>query len=141
MSGAPPSARWRGARGAVLIVNIPQNLSEARMRFLNNNFWLVLVEPEFYFDLSYDDEGSLILKRANQGANLEDTKKRLAHFLENSEVLSENNKPVELEARSICLHGDGPNAVELALTISDGLATAGYTLQPLKSENFDSKQS
>lgn len=98
------------------------------------------VVPEIYFDLSYDDEGALILKRANQGANLEDTKNRLAHFLDNSEVISENNKPVELEARSICLHGDGPNAVELALAISDGLATAGYTLQPLKPAIFDSKK-
>ncbi len=97
------------------------------------------VVPEIYFDLSYDDEGALILKRANQGADLGDTKKRLAHFLENGEVLSENNKSVGLEARSICLHGDGPNAVDLALTISDGLATAGYTLQPVMPKDFSNK--
>lgn len=99
------------------------------------------VVPEIYFDLSYDDEGALILKRANQGADLKDTKKRLTHFLENGEVLSENNKPVGFDARSICLHGDGPNAVELALTISNSLATAGYTLQALNPKNFDRKQS
>jgi len=89
------------------------------------------VVPELYFDLSYDDEGGIILKRANEGADLDDTKMRLARFLEHGEVLSVNGKPVAIAARSICLHGDGPNAVDLARTICDGLAAADYTLQPL----------
>jgi UPF0271 protein len=83
------------------------------------------------FNLSYDDEGGIILKRANEGADLDDTKVRLARFLEHGEVLSVNGKPVAITARSICLHGDGPNAVDLARTICDGLAAADYTLQPL----------
>ncbi|MBT5676261.1 MAG: LamB/YcsF family protein [Rhodospirillaceae bacterium] len=89
------------------------------------------VVPELYFDLSYDDVGGLILKRANEGADLADTKLRLARFLESGEVLSVNDKPVAMTARSICLHGDGPNAVDLARTICDGLAAADYTLAPL----------
>ncbi len=90
------------------------------------------VVPELYFDLSYDDEGGLVLKRANEGADLEDTKRRLAHFLEKGEVLSVNGNPVALAARSICLHGDGPNAVELARTIGDGLKAASFELAALE---------
>jgi lactam utilization protein B len=46
-------------------------------------------------------------------------------------VLSVNDKPVAMAARSICLHGDGPNAVDLARTIAAGLTAADYTLEPL----------
>ncbi len=89
------------------------------------------VVPELYFDLSYDDDGGLILKRANEGADLADTKQRLARFLERGEVLSVNGNAVPMTARSICLHGDGPNAVDLACTIGDGLTAAKYELSPL----------
>ena len=89
------------------------------------------VVPELYFDLSYDDDGGLILKRANEGADLDDTRLRLERFLERGEVLSVNGKAVAMTARSICLHGDGPNAVELARTIGAGLAAAQYELAPL----------
>ena len=89
------------------------------------------VVPELYFDLSYDDDGGLILKRANEGADLADTQRRLAHFLERGEVLSVNGNSVPMTARSICLHGDGPNAVDLARTIGDGLTAAKYELSPL----------
>ncbi len=90
------------------------------------------VVPELYFDLSYDDEGGLVLKRANEGADLEDTKGRLAHFLDKGEVISVNGNPVALSARSICLHGDGPNAVELARTIGEGLKAASFELAALE---------
>jgi UPF0271 protein len=89
------------------------------------------VVGELYFDLSYDDVGGLVLKRANEGADLEDTKTRLTRFLDQGEVLSVNDKPVAMAARSICLHGDGPNAVDLARTIAAGLTAADYTLEPL----------
>ena len=56
---------------------------------------------------------------------------RLARFLERGEVLSVNDKPVAMTARSICLHGDGPNAVDLARTICEGLAAVDYALEPL----------
>ena len=36
-----------------------------------------------------------------------------------------------ISARSICLHGDGPNAVELATTIGGTLTERGYVLKPL----------
>jgi len=43
-----------------------------------------------------------------------------------------NGKAVAMTARSICLHGDGPNAVELVRTIGAGLAAAQYELAPLE---------
>ena len=65
-------------------------------------------------------------------ADLKDTKRRLAHFLEKGEVFSVNGNPVALSARSICLHGDGPNAVELACAIGEGLKAASFQLAALE---------
>ncbi len=89
------------------------------------------VVPELYFDLPYDDDGTLILKRSNEGADLEETRRNLGTFLEAGETRSINGAPVAIEARSICLHGDGPNAVELATTIGGVLKERGYALRPL----------
>tara|TARA_Y100001970_G_scaffold267935_1_gene358606 strand:+ start:68944 stop:69705 length:762 start_codon:yes stop_codon:yes gene_type:complete len=91
----------------------------------------IKIVGELYFDLGYADDGSLIVKRANEGADLEDTLKRLEYFLSNNEVIAESGAKVKLEATSICLHGDGPNAVDLAKTIGDGLRNNGYELAPL----------
>ena len=89
------------------------------------------VVPELYFDLPYGDDGTLVLKRSNAGADLADTKRRLDHFLKTSEAISMSGKTVKIAARSICLHGDGPNAVELAKTIGATLKAQGYELTAL----------
>ena len=89
------------------------------------------VVPELYFDLPYDDDGTLVLKRSNEGADLDETRHKLGLFLETGATLSVNGARVPIAARSICLHGDGPNAVELAETIGAVLTERGYALQPL----------
>ena len=89
------------------------------------------VVPELYFDLPYDDDGTLILKRSNEGADLDETRRNLGAFLESGETFSVNGARVPIAARSICLHGDGPNAVDLARTIGGALEEAGYSLRPL----------
>ncbi len=89
------------------------------------------VVGELYFDLPYDDDGTLVLKRSNEGADLDDTRHKLGLFLETGATLSINGARVPIAARSICLHGDGPNAVDLATSIGATLSEHGYTLEPL----------
>ena len=89
------------------------------------------VVPELYFDLPYDDDGTLVLKRSNEGADLDETRRKLGRFLEKGETLSLDGAPVPISARSICLHGDGPNAVDLARVIGETLSERGYALRPL----------
>jgi UPF0271 protein len=40
---------------------------------------------------------------------------------------------LEYPVESLCLHGDGPNAVELAKTVRQGIINAGYELVTLRS--------
>ena len=37
----------------------------------------------------------------------------MRQFVQTGTVSSIEGKPVELEAESICIHGDGPNALEI----------------------------
>ena len=90
------------------------------------------VVPELYFDLPYEDDGTLALKRSNEGADLDETRQKLCLFLDTGNTLSINGTRVPISARSICLHGDGPNAVDLATTIGATLTERGYALQPLE---------
>ena len=46
------------------------------------------------------------------------------------EVVSVDGSIVAVDARSLCVHGDTPGAVELARAVRDALEAAGVTVQP-----------
>jgi UPF0271 protein len=75
--------------------------------------------PEGYVDLDYDAEGRLILERVKQARDPAETAGRAVAFAEEGRV------------ESICIHGDGPNAVELAAAVRAALAEADVDVRPL----------
>ena len=75
--------------------------------------------PEGYVDLDYDAEGKLILERVKLARDPVETAERAVRFAREGRV------------QSICIHGDGPNAVELAAAIRAALAGAGIDVAPL----------
>ena len=91
----------------------------------------VEVVQEIYFDLPYDRDGNLVLERAkNKGADLGETRRRLADYLDTGELVAHTGERIDMsEARSICLHGDGVNAPALAQVLREVLEERGYALQ------------
>jgi UPF0271 protein len=75
--------------------------------------------PEGYVDLDYDADGRLILERVKQPRDPAETARRAVEFANAGEVAS------------ICIHGDGPNAVELASAVRAALEEAGVDVKPL----------
>jgi len=75
--------------------------------------------PEGYVDLDYDAGGKLILERVKQPRDPAETARRAVAFAREGSV------------ESICIHGDGPNAVELAAAVRAALAEAGVEVAPL----------
>jgi UPF0271 protein len=75
--------------------------------------------PEGYVDLDYDADGRLILERVKQPRDPVETGRRAVAWAEDGRV------------GSICVHGDGPNAVELAAAVRAALAEAGVDVRPL----------
>lgn len=71
---------------------------------------------EVFADRGYQSDGSLI-PRAQAGALIENTEKAVEQALEmvrNQRVRSPGGQWVPLQADTICVHGDGPHAVEFA---------------------------
>jgi UPF0271 protein len=75
--------------------------------------------PEGYVDLDYDEEGKLILERVKQPRDPAETAQRALRFASEGQV------------ESICIHGDGPNAVELAAAVRSALQGSGVAVAPL----------
>jgi UPF0271 protein len=55
---------------------------------------------------------------------------RCASWLRTGTVTAIDGSTVAVEARSVCVHGDTPGAVEMARLVAVQLAGAGATLTP-----------
>jgi UPF0271 protein len=92
----------------------------------------VRVVGEVYPDLSYDAEGNLLIQREKRETALDFAASQVARFLADGVVEAEDGSLVAIEAESICVHGDGPNAVQVATAIRETVAAAGARLEALQ---------
>jgi UPF0271 protein len=83
------------------------------------------VVGEVYFDLAYSDEAHLLVERKKTAKDLDDVARRVRRYLDDGVVLARSGKEIALDAATICVHGDGPNSVEVARTIRAVLAEKG----------------
>ncbi|EWS82076.1 hypothetical protein BF93_10515 [Brachybacterium phenoliresistens] len=87
---------------------------------------------EAFADRGYRSDGTLV-PRGEPGALLTDTSQVLERVLgiaREHGVRAVDGSWVRLGARSVCLHGDTPGAVELARAVRSGLEEAGIPLGP-----------
>ena len=85
---------------------------------------------EAFADLDYDDSGHIII----EPEPLAKSPQRCADQAEavlRGEVRSVDGKPIAVDADTICVHGDRPNAVEIAEAIRERFASAGVRLAPM----------
>ncbi len=86
--------------------------------------------PEAFADRAYAPDGSLVPRRRPDAlitdpAAAADQAVRLAA---DREVVAIDGSVIGIEARSICVHGDTPGAVELARAVRESLTAAGVRL-------------
>jgi UPF0271 protein len=84
---------------------------------------------EVYFDLAYSDEAKLIVERKKTAKDLGEVARRLRRYLSEGVVESTSGRALPLAAETICVHGDGPNSVEIARTIRTVLTEEGVTVE------------
>ncbi|MBC9718526.1 LamB/YcsF family protein [Streptomyces sp. TRM66268-LWL] len=85
------------------------------------------VVAEAFADRAYTDEGTLV-PRAREGAVVTDPSavvERSLGIARDAEVTSLDGRRVAVQARSLCLHGDTPGAVELARRVRARLLESG----------------
>jgi UPF0271 protein len=91
------------------------------------------VRYEVFADRAYLDDGQL-MPRARPGAVLHDAQACVDHVLrmvQAQAIVTATQRQLPCRIDSICVHGDGPEAVATARAVRQALETAGYTLQPL----------
>ena len=85
------------------------------------------VARECFADRTYQEDGTLT-PRSQAGAVIEDPQKSLAQAVDivtRHQVATIAGKRISIFADTICVHGDGPKAVQLLKTLCAGLGQAG----------------
>lgn len=86
---------------------------------------------EAYADRAYQPNG-LLVPRQMPGAVLHDTTaiaNRAVRLAERGEIVGVDGGIISTTARSLCIHGDTPDAVEIARAVKAGLAAAGVEIR------------
>ena len=76
---------------------------------------------EFYADLEYRDDGSLIITAEHRPVDPAEAASRCSRAIAEGLTASINGMDVPVRADSICVHSDTPNAVEVARAVRDAL--------------------
>jgi UPF0271 protein len=90
------------------------------------------VFSEIFADRAYLPNGQLV-PRSQAGAVLHDAKQaadRLIGFLRSGRMPVAGAEPIALQADSVCVHGDSPEAVEMARQVRLRLEAEGVTVAP-----------
>ncbi|EDP63717.1 hypothetical protein BAL199_26332 [alpha proteobacterium BAL199] len=88
---------------------------------------------EVFADRTYTDEGDLT-PRSRPNSMVHDPNEavaRVLHMIEHQEVVSTSGKHVQAQVHSVCVHGDGPTAVQVSTAVRRGLEAAGVSVVPL----------
>ena len=91
------------------------------------------VGREVFADRAVNSDGSLV-SRTEPGAVIHSTPEvveRSLRMVKDGKILSVDGTYVEVEADSICLHGDTPGAVEMAQQLRAAFASEGISVEPL----------
>lgn len=91
------------------------------------------VAREIFADRALNDDGTLV-PRSRPGAvieNIEEVVERSLKMVTEGKAVSINGKEIEVQAESLCLHGDTPGAVEMARALKRELEAAGVQIVPM----------
>ena len=89
---------------------------------------------EVFADRAYEEDGSLVNRR-KEGAMITDEDvaiERVVRMIKEKKVTALTGKDIDIQADSICVHGDGPKALAFVQKIRETLTAEGIALRPLK---------
>lgn len=94
------------------------------------------VAGEIYPDLSYTPEGRVVVQRQKRATDLDEAAAQVRRFLSDGCVLAEDGSEVPMEAESICVHGDGPNAADVARAVRRAIEESGCAIGPVQADAY-----
>ena len=100
----------------VPLIGMVNTCHEKIYKMRGHEFW-----AEFYADLDYNDDGSLIITMQHDPVPPEKVETRCRMAYHENKTLSVNGREVQVGCDCICVHSDTPNAVEIALAANNAL--------------------
>ncbi|MEL7216084.1 MAG: 5-oxoprolinase subunit PxpA, partial [Pseudomonadota bacterium] len=88
---------------------------------------------EIFADRAYEDDATLV-DRSKPGAMIHDASlaaPRILEMIEAGAIIAASGKHIPCKIDTICVHGDGPEALDIARTLRAALIEAGHTLTGL----------
>lgn len=88
---------------------------------------------EIFADRGYNEDATLVA-RGQPGAMVHDPKEaaaRMVRFVREGAIIANSGKVIPAACDSICLHGDGPEAVAIARAVRAALEAEGVELLPM----------
>ena len=76
---------------------------------------------EYYADLEYNDDGSVIITREHESVDPQNAAMRCLRAIEEGKTESVNGKDIEVGSDCICIHSDTPNAVAVAMVVREAV--------------------
>jgi UPF0271 protein len=92
------------------------------------------VAAEAFCDRVYEPDGTL-RSRAHPNAIIEDPKQAAAQAVDivvNQRVTTSTGKAIPIQAHTVCIHGDTPNAVDVASAVRKALSGAGVEIAEMQ---------
>ncbi|SHG99267.1 LamB/YcsF family protein [Marivita hallyeonensis] len=86
---------------------------------------------EIFADRAYNDDATLV-DRSLSGAVIHDADlagRRMVEMVKAGAIITESGKHIPAAVDTICLHGDGKTAVQIAQTVRSALSDAGVSLR------------
>jgi UPF0271 protein len=90
------------------------------------------VAREAFIDRAYKSDGMLV-PRENQGAVIGDAlvaAERARNIAEHHKIETIDGKQIDIQADSLCVHGDSPDAIAIVKAARRNLEAAGFTILP-----------
>ena len=88
---------------------------------------------EVFADRRYEDDGQLVSRQESDATitNTDEALQQVLKMFTENKVVSKNGKEIDLQADTICVHGDGAHALDFVTQIRKKLTKEGIDIQSL----------
>lgn len=87
--------------------------------------------PEILVDLGYDENGNWILERVKKARSPQEVAQRAVTVAKEGKIDTVDGKMIDVVGCTVCIHGDSPNAVEVASAVRSAMESSGVTVTNL----------
>jgi 5-oxoprolinase (ATP-hydrolysing) subunit A len=91
----------------------------------------VRIVAEAFVDLDYDADGGLIIEAVKTARDPEQVAARALRLVRERKITKIDGSDMEVDVPTFCLHGDAPNAVDVARAVRRRLEAEGIAIRPL----------